>query len=277
MFGFRQNLNNVFYILIMGDAMTLYLDVFLFVNFFIDSLLLLTVAFLLKRKVTIERLFFGAFLGGFTVFFFFFDISNFLLFFVKIFCALGMVLLTFSYHNFRYTLKNFLYFYLSSFVLGGIFYSLLYQFSIQQQKDPFFLQMTLLVIGTPIFLFLYQKQVKQMKEYYNHCYFIEMKIGQNKIMGTGFFDSGNVLVDPYKKKPVILMDRKKCTINMDNFPKVFVPYKTIKGEGILSCIKIDSIKIEGVGEKKELYLGLLDRSISFDGVDVLLNNKLWEE
>ena len=47
--------------------MTVYIDGLLFLNFYLDFLLLLTVVILLKRNVKMFRIIFGAFIGSLTI------------------------------------------------------------------------------------------------------------------------------------------------------------------------------------------------------------------
>ena len=64
--------------------MTVYIDGLLFLNFYLDFLLLLTVVVALKRNVKVFRIILGAFVGSLTILVLFFKIGSLELFFIKI-------------------------------------------------------------------------------------------------------------------------------------------------------------------------------------------------
>ena len=112
-----------------GDKMKIYLDLVMILNFLIDFILLLTVSVILKRNIKLTRIMFGAFIGGISVLFLFFNINSILLFLFKIIISVLMVIVTFKYINIKYTLVNLLYLYMSSIILGGFLYLLNIEFS----------------------------------------------------------------------------------------------------------------------------------------------------
>ncbi|MEG0826260.1 MAG: sigma-E processing peptidase SpoIIGA, partial [Bacilli bacterium] len=91
---------------------------------------------------------------------------------------------------------------------------------------------------------------------------------------NSYLDTGNKLHDPYNKAPIILLNKKLFPNNISAY--IYVPYNTINNEGILKCIKLEKIVIEGVGERKNVLAGLTD-NIKIDAVDCILNMKLLEE
>ena len=92
--------------------MKIYIDIIMLLNFFFDFILLLTVSIVLKRNASIKRIIFGAFIGGLSMLFLFFEFTTFTLFIFKIFISILMVLITFGYYDLKYTFKNILYLYL---------------------------------------------------------------------------------------------------------------------------------------------------------------------
>ena len=102
--------------------MKVYLDLVMFVNFFLDFLLLLSVSIILKRNANIKRVIFASFIGGLSILALFFKISNFQLFILKFIISLLMVIIAFNYKDFKYTFFNLLYLYITSIFLGGFLY-----------------------------------------------------------------------------------------------------------------------------------------------------------
>ncbi|HHW68714.1 MAG TPA: hypothetical protein GX747_00015, partial [Tenericutes bacterium] len=106
-----------------------------------------------------------------------------------------------------------------------------------------------------------------------HYHYINIK--EFNIKCTGYFDTGNKLLDPYKKRPVIFIE-KSLFKNIDNFNTILIPYKTVNYSGVINCIKINNIIIDNKQINKEMLLGLMDDKIKIDGVSCILNEKIME-
>lgn len=265
----------IFYTVI-GDTVKIYLDLVLFINFAFDLILLLSVAYLLKRKVSFYRVILASFIGSLSVLFLFFPINNLILFLLKILISIVMIIITFKYQNIKYTLYNLGYLYLSSIVLGGGLYLINDMLAYDHKGLVFItngmsLNFLVLIIISPIIIALYCRQLHRIYNHYDHYFPVEIYFKHVYLKGTGYLDSGNTLL--YKRKPVILMDRSKIPFNIDSYE--LLPYQAVNITGLLKCILIDKVKI-GDKEYKNIYLGLLDHDLNIDGVDILLNQKLWE-
>ena len=66
-----------------------------------------------------------------------------------------------------------------------------------------------LLIFSPIILYIYVKQTKNLRYNYSNYYNIEIINKNKRYKYTGYMDSGNVLVDTLTKKSVILIDKRK--------------------------------------------------------------------
>ena len=102
--------------------MKIYLDVVLFINFFFDFLLLFGVDRILKRNTKLKRIIFGSIVGSLSILFLFIPCSSFILFIGKIIISIFMIIITFSYHNIKYFIRNFITLYVVSIFLGGVLY-----------------------------------------------------------------------------------------------------------------------------------------------------------
>mgnify|MGYP001206776659 CR=1 FL=1 len=109
--------------------MKIYLDLVLVLNFIFDLIILITVSYVLKRNVKSINFILGGLLGSLTTLFLFIDINSIELFFFKLVISILMTIITFSYRNIRYTLKNLSYLYIVSIILGGFLYFLNITFS----------------------------------------------------------------------------------------------------------------------------------------------------
>ena len=118
---------------------------------------------------------------------------------------------------------------------------------------------------------LYIKENKKIKSTYNNYYKVDIYFkDKEKISLIGFLDTGNNLYDPYKKRPIILVDKKYQ--KEDKF--ILVPYHTINGEGLLKCIKPKKVYIEKIGYKTNLLVAFSSSPSTINGVEVILHKEL---
>lgn len=262
--------------------MKIYLDLVLILNFIFDFLLLTSVSMFLRRNVSLTKLIIGAFIGSLSIFVLFLNINSIELFFIKIFISIIMCLITFSYRNFKYTLKNLFYLYTTSMILGGVLYFLNIEFSYKQVGLVFYhngisINVVVLIILSPIILYFYTKQIKELKNNYSNYYKVKIKMDKHIIKCNGFLDTGNKLKDPYMHKPVIILDKRKIVFDINEFEMILVPIITASGTSLMKCYKADYIDIDGIGIKYNFLIGIMDEKIMIDGVDVILNTKILEE
>lgn len=258
--------------------MKIYIDLILLLNLGFDFILLISVAYILKRKVKIYRILIGAAIGSITTLALFIKINSFELMIIKIIISIIMTLVSFGYKNIKYTYKNIIFLYISSIILGGSLYLLNIQLTYKHNgiifyKNKMGLNFLLLVILSPIILYIYIKECKNLKNNYSNYHEVEIKIKNNKIKCIGYVDTGNKLEDPYKKRPIILINNN---LICSNTSKILVPASTIIGTKLIECIKIDELKIDNKKINIEVLLGLIEKKIEIDGIDCLLNNKIME-
>lgn len=260
--------------------MKIYLDIVLLINFGFDFLLLLSVSLILRRNTSIYKLLIGAFIGSISILTLFMKINSIQLFFIKLIISILMCISSFKYKNLKYTIKNIIFLYLSSIVLGGALYLLNIEFSYKNQgiifyKNKLSINFIILIITTPIILYIYIKECKSLKTNYSNYHKVEIKINNETIKCNGFIDTGNKLKDPYKKRPIILMNNNY--LEKKDINKIIVPAHTIMGTKLIECIKINNLKIDNNEIKKEVLLGFINKKIKIDGIDCLLNYEIMEE
>lgn len=261
--------------------MKVYLDLVFLLNFFFDFILLLATSIMLKRNIKWWRISIGSLIGAISLISLFMPLNSLTLFLVKVIISILMVLITFGFKDIRYTLKNLAYLYFISVLLGGMLYFLNLQFSYKNEGLIFFfdglsINWIFLVIISPVIIYIYIRQAQEIKTNYAHYYPVDIYLKEGTILKTNaFLDSGNKLIDPYKKRPIILVHSKKIEkLFLDK--SILVPYDTVSGHGMLKCLKPEKIIINGVGERKNLLVGYLDSPINIDGVNCLLHEKVME-
>lgn len=268
-----------FCILLIGDDMKIYVDLIFLINIFFDFILLLSVSLILRRYVKIKRIFLGSIVGGLSIFFLFFDISSISLFFLKILIAIFMSVITFGFKDMYYFIKNFIYLYLVSIVLGGALYFLNIEFSYKNSglifyNDGLSINIIFILIISPILLYFYVREMRCLKNNYSKYYKVVIYFRNNKkIEVNGFLDTGNNLIDPYGKRPIILVNYEKIKRYVLKESEFLVPYSTASGNDILRCIRINKIVINEK-EYKNILIGFLFNKIHIDGIDCILNNNI---
>ena len=265
-----------------GDWMKIYVDLVMFMNFGFDLLLLFGVAILLRRQTTLKRLLLGAGVGSITILAMFIEMSSLMLFLVKIVISVLMVLIVFNYKDFRYTFKNLFYLYTASIILGGFLYYLNLEFSYKNEGLVFYfdglsINVIVLIVLSPIIIYFYVKQGLELKNRYSNYYNVDIYFKDGRVIPvTAFMDTGNHLEDPYKKRPIILINKELFEVDYSRDKMLLVPYDAINHHGLLKCVIPEKIFIQGIGFRDNFLVGLSNEKIRIDGVDCIMNSRLIE-
>ena len=251
--------------------MKIYLDLLFLLNAWLDFCLVIMVKLTLRRPCKIYRVFISSLVGGLTTFSLLLNINYILLTIIKVLLSVLIVLIAFGYKDIIYTFKNTIYLFMMGVILGGIA-----SFIKINTHNKFFYFMMLILI-TPLIVFLFYKQNKVIKKQYSLYYQVKLVFNNYKdILLCGFLDSGNKLRDPITKKYIIIVNKSKLKgINKIRSP-MYVPVKTINSSSLIVCYKPDKLFINDK-EYNSYLIGLLDNNIFMDGVDCLLNNRLLED
>lgn len=255
--------------------MKIYLDFVFTINFFFDFILLYGTSKILKKVLSLKRLLLGSLVGTLTLLFLFIDLSSPELLLLKIVISVFMILITFGKKE---ILKNLTYFYLLSIILGGSLYLLDITATYENKgflfvKNKYTINFILMIIISPIIIGKYIKEQTAYKTKISHKYKIEIYLNSNKYTLEAILDTGNTLTDPYKKRPVILIDKE---INYKRKKVIYVPYKALNTTGVIPCILPDKIIINNK-EFKNCLLGLSKDKFSLEGVSCILPNKFKED
>lgn len=260
--------------------MKVYIDLVFLLNFYLDFLLLVTTSIVLKRNTSIKRILLGTIMGSISILFLFYNISSFFLFFFKLFIAIFMIISAFGYKDLKYTVNNLGYFYMVSVILGGFLYYLNLEFSYTHIGLIFInrgisINAIVLILISPIILYIYYKQVKKFKTNYNLIYEVEIGLkSKEKFMLKGFLDTGNKLIDPITNKPILLIQKGLIKENEENL--YYIPFHSLGNNNLLACFKPEYVKIENKTYKNYL-LGISDKKFNMEGVECILNNKVMED
>ena len=246
--------------------MTIYIDLVILLNYFFDSLILLTVNTTLKRNISLKKILFVSLLGELSLLGFLLS-NKYLLILLKLEISLILNILTFNYKDIFYTVTNVLYFYMVSIILGGFIYYL-------KLNNLSYFFILLLV---PLILYLYIKQNLNMKTTINKTYPLTIYFpNKRKLSLTGFVDTGNKLRDPVTKKWVVLVNKKLLQGVIRIRTPIYVPYHSLNNKGLVECIKPEKLVIEGK-EYTNFLIGLMDSKVMINSSDCILNLEILEE
>ena len=223
--------------------MKIYLDVVLFINFFFDFLLLFGVDRLLKRNTKLFRIILGSIIGGISILFLFIPCSSFILFIGKIIISILMIIITFSYHNIKYFIRNFITLYVISIFLGGVLYFINDSFSYKNTGIIFFnngfsINIILIIIISPFIIYFYIREYKNNKMY-KSVHDVDIYLDDEVYNFSGFLDTGNNLYDPYKKRPIIIINKE---VLKNYHPRcILTPCTTINKKSLIKCFRVKKI------------------------------------
>ena len=89
----------------------------------------------------------------------------------------------------------------------------------------------------------------------------------------GMIDTGNHLTDPYKKRPVILINKG---FNIKKEKCIYVPYKALNTNGLIKCYIPDKFEVNNKIYNNYL-IGISKEKFELSDIDCILPNKLKEE
>ena len=237
--------------------MKIYIDLFFIFNVIIDSIIIMGVSYILRRRTNTIRIILSSLIGGISSLLLFSNINKII---VEIVSIVVICIIGFGYKSIIYTIKNIIYTYIISVLLGG----LLYLFNIKIDNS-FIYYSVILLIGGEVTI-LYCKEMSKLKNNYNNYYKVDIYFDKDKLSLIGFMDTGNNLYDIYKHRPIIIVNKK---YERDD-KYLLVPYNTASGEGLLRCVKPKYIVINN-NKISNVLVGFSDNIKFIDGVEVLLH------
>ena len=258
--------------------MKIYLDLLIILNTLFDYVLLNSVNFILRRNVSDYRIVLASLLGNISLLLLLVSDSS-VLFFGKMLIAVIINLISFGFRDVRYLLKNIIYFYLVSMLLGGAVYFFDLQFSFGDNgvvtNDCNAINYLLVIVFGIGVLYFYLYKVRDLKNNYNNYYSCLIYLDDdNSIKLSGFLDTGNKLKDPYTNKNIVLIN-KKVIANFKVHSMIYVPYNSLNNHGLLKCFKVRKIVIDGK-ESTDFLVGISEEEMFIDGIDCILNTSLME-
>ena len=231
------------------------------INFLLDFMILYGTKRLLKINKSIIRIIISSLFGMMSTLLLYINISNLELFIIKIFFSITMIIIAFGFNN---IIKNTFYFYLISIILGGMIY--LFNF-----KVSFYTNYILLMVVSPIIIYLVVKELINHKLIINDKYDVSIIYNKKVYRLEGFIDTGNKLESPISKKSVILVNLKISSNKL-----IYIPYKALNTSGVIPCIKPDKIIVNNKIISNCL-VGLSHDKFELNGCNCILPNRIKED
>lgn len=259
--------------------MIIYVDIIFIINLIYDYLILNTVNVVLKRFKKQKNIFIGSLIGSILSFNIFFPKLNNI--FIIILISILMVLVSFGFKDFIYFKNNIIYFYMISVVYGGFIYLINLKFNPFFNEKIYYEKKILinfigLLILSPIVYFLIIESYKNLKNKNGLLYQVKVVLNKKLYEITGLYDTGNKVKDPYKNRPVILINKKILSCDINNKSPIYVPCNLINGEVLIRCYK-PKVLIINNKVVNNCLIGVTDYDYSFDGVDAIISGYIGDE
>lgn len=259
--------------------MKIYLDYVFFINFIFDFILLYATNIILKRNIKIIRIILGSFIGAFSIFILFINMPSSLFFISKMLSGLLMVIITFKFKDFKYTINNFFYLMIFSILLGGFLYFLNIEAGYEHVGMIFYkngktLDIFILILSSILLYIVLSKKIKKYKNKISYYKKVKIYLEDKTLLLNGYIDTGNNLCDPYFNKPIFIVNNN---INIYSKKFIIVPFKSLNNTGVLKCFIVKKVFIEDLGYLENVLIGKSTSKFSLSGVDIILNIKLLED
>ena len=282
--------------------MTVYADVLIVVNLFVNYALLLCSSMIMKRHVTSLRLFLGAAVGAFYGLVIFLpQLPDAVEILLRIIFSALIVFASFGYRNIRFFLRCFCTFFAVSFAFGGIMLVLWVTVApigmVYNNGAVYFdINLTVLAVSTVVSFAVVSlianfTQRRAPKE----SVAVVTVTNKGRIATLkALVDTGNSLTESFSGFPVILgeigsldkviPDAVREFVNGDDVsssPEIrLVVHKTISGTGIMPVFRPDYIEVKTISKRiktNEVYIGVTSKTLASGEYEMILNPTLFDE
>ncbi len=262
--------------------MTVYADILVLVNTYVNFFVLLATCALLRHNVSFYRMLFGSFAGGLGALIILLPQQNEVLTAISnLLLATLISVITFGFGRPRIVIKRIAFFFGSSFVFSGCIYCVWLAFKparliINNSVIYFDISaLELIVASAVIYGLIIIVRTLNGGFCKNERRTVELSICHNgeNVTYKCLLDTGNMLRDAFSDMPVAVVDGRlsdRLGINFSSLDEGairdnkirFIPFNTVGNEGLMPVFKPSSVKIDGK-EKNGVLIGVSDRH--FDG------------
>jgi len=276
--------------------LTVYGDIFFIINFCMDFLALYITGNILRLSMRFKRVALASAVGGvYSVITLIFTGNHYISLAITFAAAAFMCFTAFGYGNIKHYLMSCILFLCVSFLLGGAMTAIfnllnsaggrsLYEAGSKKNNIPFWLVAILAAISAGISLLWGKLSSASLKK---RTASVHAVILGREAEFVGMVDTGNLLIEPISRRPVIFAGRElaekllSCPadcitssdlsgLDSDLARRVrIVPFEGASGKSIIMAIIPDSIMIDGIS--KDACIGFDYENLKgFDGYPALL-------
>lgn len=255
---------------------TIYIDVLIVLNIYINYFLLRITARLTHSPLTAKRCILSAVYGSlYSLLILAPKINTFLNLLIKLFAVVTIVIIAFGFHGKKRLLVNTASFFSANFLLAGTIYAVyswLKPEFVHFNNSYFYIDFSLLllVVTTAVMYFAVYIAGNFLDRTPDgtDCYSVLIKYKDRVITLDGLADTGNALTDFFSGSPVIVCDKEKFSdiTNGNTLPKGFrlLPCSTISNSGFIEVFRPDEVliknSISGERKKVDAVIGLGENS-----------------
>lgn len=259
--------------------MTVYADILLALNWWIDYLLLLGVRRVMGGGAGGWRLALGALVGSLTCFVLFLpSVPLWLDLLIKFIAAAAMTLVAFRWQGWgKLARRVFLLFAMSAGfagLCGGLYFFVAPQEFCVHNGVVYYAVPPLLLVGLTVLcygvLWLWERLMRRRAPT-DHACRLTITVAERRVDCACLYDSGNHLVEPFSGYGVLVLERNLAEQLLDvpseeEIPTVgrwrLIPYDTLRGGGLLPAFIPDSVVVTMGGRSHSLrdcYVAVCDR------------------
>ncbi len=256
----------------------LYADVWFLTNFTMDSTALWIAGKFMKQQIRAGRLLLGSFAGTAVsmLLFFVWDDYTWYQICVHFLVNPGMVFLCYRSREKKEFLGQCAVTYLAFLLLGGIL-----EWSMQNAAGG--IDFVWYFSGAALFLAAAKKMLGHLKREKETVYDLLLITGEGNISVKGFYDTGNLLIDPLVGRPVHIIKKEilKEQIQQGKLPVRLIPSHSLGQEsGLLEAVTLEGMYImrenHPVYLKKPVFGMAEEKLFQNDKCEVILNGKSME-
>ncbi len=256
----------------------LYADIWFLTNFTMDSIALFAAGKVMGEPIRLGRLCISSLVGTLASMFLFFQLTDETLYQLCVHFLVNplMVWMCWQSRGKKAFLAQWSVTYLSYILLGGLL-------EWGMEHGAGIGQLFLCLLGAALFLAVPFHMLKYIKREKETIYDLLLVTREGNLSVKGFYDTGNLLVDPLGGRPVHII-RKQILweqIEKEGLPVRLVPFHSLGQEsGLLKAVTLEGMYI--LREGHPLYLkkpvfGMAEETLFQDGrCDVILNGKSME-
>lgn len=251
---------------------SIYIDVLITVNIFIDYFLLILTKKIIGANVKYLRIIIGSIVGGIISLTALLPVLPFGLNILSDFIAtMLLIFITFGKCEIKTYIKRVLVFFALSFAFGGLMIFIYLSFKpkgmgIYNDVVYFDISPILLIILTLVcyyILLLVKKLTKTV--YKSDVHNIEIKINDKSYIFSAKLDTGCNVKEPFSGKSVIVAEKEVFEDFVPDKTKVrVIPFTSLGGSGILQGFCADSIIIDGKAVDNSVYIGICENIFKGD-------------